>query len=223
MNTAIIVAAGSGKRFGGKIPKQFLPIHGKPLINYTLERFESCDLIDEIVLVVSESEIRNLSNYFDKDEFVKLRNIVSGGKSRAESVFNGLKSLDEKTADIIAIHDGARPLVSVQEITETVKTAKEKGAACLVAAVTDTIKEVANGMVVKTINRSALRRALTPQCFRYEVLRRAFKQIDLSETVTDECYLVEKLGFEIALVEGSGRNIKITTKDDFLIAETLLK
>lgn len=222
MNTAIIVAAGNGKRVGGSIPKQYLRIHGKTLITYTIQCFESCDLIDKIVLVVSESEEKNVSKYLDRGEFEKLQDIVIGGETRAESVLRGLESIDEETAEIVAVHDGARPLVSVEEIMMTIKAAQENGAACLSLAVTDTIKQVRNDKIVNTIDRSTLRKALTPQCFSYRILKRAFEENEIDESVTDECFLVEKLGYEITFVEGSAKNIKITTKDDFLIAEAFL-
>jgi len=223
MNIAIIVAAGSGTRFGSKMPKQFLEILGKPLLIHTLERFENCAAIDEIVLVLPLEEIENFKQTIVKFNLKKVVKTVAGGNTRAESVLNGLNSAESETIDIIAVHDGARPLVSTEEITKTIEKARETGAACLVAAVTDTIKEIADGKVVGTIDRAKLRRALTPQCFRYEILKRAFAENEIGETVTDECFLVEKLGGEIAAVEGSAKNIKITTPEDFILAESLLR
>jgi len=223
LNSAIIVAAGSGIRFGAKTPKQFLEILGKPLIIHTLERFESCPAIDEIILVLSADEITNFRQTVEKYNLKKLVKIMSGGETRAASVLNGLNAIDSQRCEIVAVHDGARPLVSAREISATIKKAKETGAACLVAAVTDTIKEVAEGKIVGTIDRSNLRRALTPQCFRFEILKRAFAENEISEIVTDECFLVEKLGYEIATVDGSGQNIKITRREDFVFAENLLK
>jgi len=222
MNTAIIVAAGSGTRFGAAVPKQFLEILGKPLVVHTLEQFEFCPAINEIILVLPLEETKKFSNIVKPYKLKKLTNAISGGRTRAESVFNGLNAIDAESAEIIAVHDGARPLVTTEEITGTIEKARETGAACLVAAVTDTIKEVANGKIVGTIDRARLRRALTPQCFRYEILKRAFENADLSEAATDECFLVEKLGYEISIVEGAGRNIKITTREDFVLAEILL-
>ena len=222
MNTAIIVAAGQGTRFGTGKPKQFLEIHGKPLIIYTLSKFENCAAVDEIVLVLSASEIENFTRLVEGHRLKKLKKIVGGGKNRAESVLNGLKSVDEKTAEIVAVHDGARPLVTVEEITRTIEKAAETGAACLTAAVTDTIKEVANGNIVRTIDRTNLRRALTPQCFRYDILKRAFAENEIGEIVTDECFLVEKLGVEVSVVEGNAQNIKITVPEDLILAEKLL-
>ncbi len=223
MNTAIIVAAGSGKRFGNETPKQFLEIYGKPVLIHTLERFEKCDLIDEIVLVLSEDEIKDFSIILKTYDFSKINKIVSGGKNRAESVFNGLIAVESKSAEIITVHDGARPLVSVEEISQTIEKAKETGAACLVAKVSDTIKEVSENKIVKTIDRQNLRKALTPQCFQYDILKRAFDENEISEIVTDECYLVEQMGYKIAVVEGSSTNIKITYEEDLRIAEVLLE
>lgn len=222
MNSAIVVAAGEGKRFGAGVPKQFVEIHGKPLIIHTLTRFENCSAIDEIVLVLAAERIEDFQKNQAKFNLTKLKKIVSGGKTRAESVFNGLKAVSEN-AGIVAVHDGARPLVSIEEIAATVEKAEETGAACLVSKASDTIKEVADGKIVGTIDRANLRRALTPQCFRLEILQKAFAAADLSEAVTDECFLVEKLGQRIAVIEGSARNIKITTPEDLILAETFLK
>lgn len=222
MNSAIIVAAGSGTRFGSATPKQFLEINGKSLIFHTLERFEKCDSIDEIILVLAKNEIENFRKIAKNHSIKKLKKTIAGGKTRAESVSNGLKAIDE-TSEIVAVHDGARPLVSVDEITATIEKAKETGAACLTAKVTDTIKRIENGKIAATIDRETLRRALTPQCFRKEILKKAFKSADLNESATDECFLVEKIGYEIAFVDGSATNIKITHQEDWILAEILLK
>lgn len=222
MNSAIVVAAGEGKRFGAETPKQFVEIHGKPQIVHTLTCFENCPAIDEIVLVLAATRIEDFQKTAAKFNLTKLKKIVPGGATRAESVFSGLQAVSEKT-EIIAVHDGARPLVSSEEIIATIEKAGEIGAACLVAGVSDTIKEVAGGKIVGTLPRAKLRRALTPQCFRLEILQKAFAAADLSEDVTDECFLAEKLGYEIAVVEGSAGNIKITTPEDLILAEIILR
>lgn len=222
MNVAIIVAAGSGTRFGSAVPKQFLEICGKPLLIHTLERFEFCRAIDEIVLILSAAEIENFRRILSQYPLRKISKIVAGGDTRAASVLNGLNAIDGTTIEIVAVHDGARPLVTIEEITKTVEKARETNAACLAAKVTDTIKKVSDGKIVETIDRANLRRALTPQCFRFEILKRAFEENEI-EAATDECSLVEKSGFEIAVVEGSVRNIKITTPEDFVLAEVLLR
>jgi 2-C-methyl-D-erythritol 4-phosphate cytidylyltransferase len=222
MNSAVIVAAGLGTRFGSARPKQFLEINGRPMIFYTLERFERCAAVDEIILVLSAGEIENFEKLAAGRSLKKLKKIVAGGRTRAESVFNGLQAVDEQSGTV-AVHDGARPLVAPEEIAAALEKANETGAACLVAKVTDTIKRVAGGRILETVDREHLRRALTPQCFKTELLRRAFENADLNESVTDECFLVEKLGVPISFVEGSPLNIKITTPEDFTVAEMLLK
>ena len=223
MNTAIIVAAGEGRRFGGDRPKQFANILGKPLIIHTLERFEACPAIDEIILVLSANGLSTVAQNHDVSGISKIRSIVAGGKTRAESVRNGLNAVDAGAAEIVAVHDGARPLVRVDEIARTVSRAADTGASCLVTVVTDTVKTIDGEHIVGTVDRRNLRRALTPQAFRYDILMEAFEGVDLSENITDECSLVEKLGIEIATVEGSPRNIKITTADDMIVAEAFLR
>jgi len=223
MNTAIIAAAGSGTRTNSPVPKQFLEILGKPLLVHTIERFEMCPAIDEIILVLAAGEIDNFKQILEKYGLAKVRKIVTGGETRAGSVRNGLDAVSARDGDIVAIHDGARPLVAIAEITQTIEKAREAGAACLVAPVTDTIKEVADGRIIGTIDRGKLRRALTPQAFRYEILQKAFAQGGIGAEVTDECYLVEKLGQRIAYVEGSARNIKVTHPEDVLLAEVFLR
>lgn len=216
--TAIIVAAGSGSRFNSDIPKQYLEINGKPVIVHTLERFQAAQSVDAIVLVLAGDHVAG----FEASNISKLTKIVSGGATRAESALNGLTAVDDDS-NIVAVHDGARPLVTVDEIERTIAKAEETGASCLVAAVTDTIKSIRGDEIAATLDRDKLRRALTPQAFRIEVLKKAFELGDLSDAVTDECYLVEKLGHPIAFVEGSSRNIKITHTEDLVLAEALLK
>jgi 2-C-methyl-D-erythritol 4-phosphate cytidylyltransferase len=215
--TAIIVAAGSGSRFNSETPKQFLEFNGKPVIEHAIEAFEAAPSVDAIVLVLAEERI----GAFEKDRYRKVINVVAGGSTRAESVANGLNAAPAET-EIVTVHDGARPLVSVDEIERTIETAKQTGAACLVAPLTDTIKSIQDHEITATLDRKKLRRALTPQAFKIEVLRKAFEDVALDEAVTDECYLVERLGHPIAIVEGSPRNIKITHRDDLVLAEILL-
>jgi 2-C-methyl-D-erythritol 4-phosphate cytidylyltransferase len=221
MNTAIIVAAGSGTRFNSEKPKQFVEVSGKPLIVHTLERFEEASSIDSVILVLAEDRIPEFKTISGSFYISKLAKIVAGGATRSESVFNGLNAVADE-CEIVAVHDGARPLVSPEEIDLTVSTAQRTGAACLVGAVNDTIKSVRGNEIAATLDRTQLRRALTPQAFKVEVLRKAFENAELSEEVTDECYLVEKLGHPIAIVEGSSRNIKITRNEDLAVAVSLL-
>ncbi|MBK8151228.1 MAG: 2-C-methyl-D-erythritol 4-phosphate cytidylyltransferase [Acidobacteria bacterium] len=221
MNTAIIVAAGSGNRFGGETPKQFIEVAGKPLLIHTLARFEECAAIDAVVLVLSAERVSDFAGIAKQFALTKLKAIVAGGATRAESVRNGLRAVGDN-CNVVAVHDGARPLVTADEISATVRAAEEFGAACLTAAVTDTIKEVSDGGILRTVDRARLRRALTPQAFRLELLNRAYEHSDLGDAATDECYLVEKLGVAIRIVDGNARNIKVTTPDDLKFVEQFL-
>jgi 2-C-methyl-D-erythritol 4-phosphate cytidylyltransferase len=220
MNTAIIVAAGSGQRFRSEIPKQFLELKGKPVIEWTIERISSAPSIESIVLVLSPERIDEWEAR--RAEFSKIDAIVAGGASRAESVLNGLNAVSDQT-EIVAVHDGARPLVSVDEIERVIAKARETGAACLVAPVTDTIKSIRGDQITATLDRSMLRRALTPQAFKVEVLKQAFELPGVDGTVTDDSYLVERLGRQVAVVEGSAANIKITHQEDLVLAESLIR
>lgn len=218
MNTAIIVAAGTGTRFGGDTPKQFLELGGKELIHHTISAFDMCRVIDEIVLVVAPDRLNLANSYLNL--FPKLKSVVAGGRTRAESVLNGLREANPE--GIIAVHDGARPLISDDEITNAVLAAERDGAACLVIPVTDTIKRIEDKIIKGTVERDSLRRAATPQCFRYDILARAY-EIEGYEDAPDECSLVESLGIPITAIEGSTKNIKITSLEDLKLAEALLK
>jgi 2-C-methyl-D-erythritol 4-phosphate cytidylyltransferase len=223
MNTAIIAAAGSGSRMASDRPKQFLLLAGTPIVVHTLRQFEECESIHEIIVVLPAEESAGFLSMVGKFGLRKLVKVVPGGSTRADSVKRGLMSIRAATADIVAVHDAVRPFVSVEEIDRTVASARETGAAILVGPAVDTIKEVNGDSVVRTLNRKQLRRALTPQCFRYDLLKRAFENIDVNDpSITDESFLVEKLGERVAIVEGSAANIKITTKQDLLVAEAYL-
>jgi len=205
-------------------PKQFLLLAGMPVIFHTLKPFEQCDNIHEVIVVLPAEESAGFLSLAGKYGLRKLARVVPGGATRADSVKRGLMSIRAATAEIVAVHDGVRPFVTVEEIDATIETARADGAAILVAPVTDTIKQVENQRIVKTLDRGGLRRALTPQCFRYDVLRQAYEAADVTDpSLTDESVLVEQLGHTVSIVEGSGRNIKITTAEDLAVAEVLLK
>lgn len=224
MNVAIIAAAGQGTRLAGNRPKQFLELAGTPILFHTLEAFEQCDAIQEVVVVIPASESAGFVSLAGKFNLRKLSSIVPGGSTRAESVLKGLMAIREATAEIVAVHDAARPLVTSHEIKRTVEAARATGAAILVTAPVDTMKSVRDHEVVETIPRESLRQALTPQCFDYKLLRRAYQNVDVNDpSLTDESVLVERLGVKIATVEGSRRNIKITREEDLVIAEALLR
>ena len=224
MNIAIIAAAGAGTRMASDRPKQFLLLAGTPVIVHTLKAFEECDSIHEVIVVLPAEESAGFLSIAGKYGLRKVARVVPGGATRAESVKRGLLSIRSATAEIVAVHDGVRPFVTVDEISSVVAAAQADGAAILVAPVTDTIKQVSDQSVVKTLDRNVFRRALTPQCFRYELLRQAYQKADVNDpSLTDESALVEQLGQRVSIVEGSARNIKITTVEDLEIAEGLLK
>ena len=223
MNIAIIAAAGAGTRMASDRPKQFLLLAGTPVIVHTVKAFEQCDSINEVIVVLPAEESAGFLSMAGKFGLRKVTRVVPGGATRADSVKRGLMSIRSATAEIVAVHDGVRPFVTVDEISNTVAAAQADGAATLVAPVTDTIKQVDDRSVVRTLDRTKLRRALTPQCFRYALLRDAYQRVDINDpSLTDESALVEQLGHRVTVVEGSARNIKITTVEDLVVAEALL-
>lgn len=224
MNVAIIAAAGQGTRMAGKRPKQFLELAGTPILIHTLKAFERCDVIHEIIVVLAAEETGGFPALAEEHGLRKIAAVVQGGCSRAESVLCGLRAVNAETVEIVAVHDGVRPFVTTGEISRTITAAKSEGAAILVSKPVDTIKEVRAGAVAGSLDRSTIRNALTPQCFHYKLLVRAYEQVDVSDPeLTDESSLVERLGARIAIVEGSSWNIKITRVEDLAIAEVLLR
>lgn len=224
MNVAIIVAAGRGARAGAGAVKQFRELGGVPVVVHTLRRFEECASVGETCLVLPAADAAGYAGLAGRYSLRKLARVVAGGASRTESVWRGLQTFDGATAGVVAIHDGVRPLVTPAEIDATVRAAEATGAAVLVAPVTDTIKEVAGGLIKSTLPREGLRRALTPQCFRYDLLRRAYERARAEGLdATDDSALVELLGVAVTAVEGDARNFKLTRAEDFALAEILLR
>jgi 2-C-methyl-D-erythritol 4-phosphate cytidylyltransferase len=225
MNIAIVVAAGKGTRLGADRPKQFLELDGLPVIVRTLRQFDLCREIDQVAVVLAADEIAGFQSLAQQFGLQKVSRVIAGGATRAQSVQRGLAVIDQ--AELIAVHDGVRPFVTPAEIDQVMAAVRVTGAAILVAPVADTIKEIEEDRVVRTLPRAQLRRALTPQCFRFEILKRAYDQLAEVEAagieVTDDCLLVERLGVEIATIEGSARNIKITRVEDLALGEALLR
>jgi 2-C-methyl-D-erythritol 4-phosphate cytidylyltransferase len=223
MNVAIIVAAGRGSRAGGARAKQFREISGIPIIIHTLSRFELCETISEAVVVLPGEACEEFHSLAARHGLSKVALTVAGGETRAESVWRGLEALDREGVETVAVHDGVRPFVTPAEIDRTVRAASEHGAAVLAAPAVETVKEVEDGKVVRTLERARLWHAQTPQCFRVELLRRAYEQPGaLGADVTDCSALIERLGETVHVVEGGADNIKITTPRDFAIAEVLV-
>ena len=220
--SAIIVAAGGSTRMGISDSKQFIPLLGKPAISYTLSAFQKCAFINEIVVVSRAQDINRIFALAQSEGFDKVSAVVEGGPCRAASVKNGMLAADAQ-AEYLAIHDGDRPLITTDEITAVVEAAFETGAATVGTAVTDTIKIAdENSYIVNTPDRAALRAVQTPQVFEKELYTFAINDADSLDSVTDDCSLIEKMGGEVLIVEGSFENIKLTTPIDVLIAESIL-
>ena len=211
--SVIIAAGGTGKRFKSIKGKQLFPLKNIPILVRTVNKFK--DIADEIIITADKKILQSVKKTF------KRYKVVLGGKERSESIKNGLKVLSPK-ATIVLVHDGARPLVSIKIIKNVISAAKKDGAAVPSVLVKDTIKMSGPKKYVrKTINRSMLYSIQTPQGFKKEILVKAYK--GNVKGATDDAYLVEKLGYKVKIVEGDYSNIKITTPEDILIAETILK
>lgn len=220
---AIIPSAGMGRRMGS-LKKNYLMLLGKPVLARTIEQFESSGMVDSIVLVVPPSgEEFCRAGIVEAYGFKKVARIVPGGAERQDSVENGLRAAG-RAFDIVLVHDGARPLVTVEIIENTIRAAAGCGAAIAAVPVKDTIKEAGGGFIVATLPREALLSVQTPQAFSLSVLEEAFSRAkEDGFTGTDESSLVERTGRPVKAVQGSYENIKITTPEDLAIAECILK
>ena len=217
---AVIVAAGSASRMGG-IDKVMAELKGEPMIARTVRQFQNCDAISEIVIVTRKDLILPISRLCrDMD---KVTAVVAGGQSRQESVHLGLNALSDRVK-LVAVHDGARPLITWQVIDRAVRAAHTYGAAAPAVPVKDTIKVVRGGVVQETPDRAALQAVQTPQVFDFDMLRGALASAQRDGAqVTDDCSAVERMGMSVKIVEGDERNIKVTTPMDLKIAEMLLE
>ncbi len=220
---AVIPAAGKGKRIGSEIPKQFIRFKGKELIVYTLEVFQRCPLIDEIVVSVSKDYLKLINRIKKEYRLTKLKNIVEGGKERQDSVFNAISSLSLKKVDLVAVHDAARPLLSEAVLINAIKMAKKKGNAVVCLSAKDTLlkgKKTVEGHV----DRSDFFYVQTPQIFRFSDLWYALEHAKSQKFYgTDESMLMKRAGFRINIAEGSSLNFKVTTPDDLVIFKSLVK
>ena len=225
MVSAIVLAAGSGSRMKSKVPKQFLELGGKPLIYYSLARFEA-SVVDEIILVTRQQDIdyvreENVKKY----GFSKVRSIVPGGKERFESVSRGLKAVNRKS-DIVMIHDGVRPFVTNSMILDSISNARRYKACTVAVPGKDTIKVVDEDMNgVETPDRSTLYIVQTPQSFNKALLDEAYKRLRVSgdRNITDDTMIVEKyMGQTVKIIEGDYKNIKVTTPEDIPVAEAMM-
>jgi len=224
MNIALIPAAGTGSRIGGSRAKQFLELGGIPIIIHTLRRFEDCESIHQTVVVLPAEDVSGFLELATKYKIRKIVRVVAGGSERQESVSKGLHAITSPKAEIVVVHDGVRPFVTIAQIIETVEKASEVGAAIVALPVTDTVKEVDDGLIARTLDRKRIYLAQTPQAFRIDLLREAHrKAAEANLLATDDAALVERLGASVAVVEGTAQNIKITRKSDLALAEMILK
>jgi 2-C-methyl-D-erythritol 4-phosphate cytidylyltransferase len=222
--TAIILAAGQGKRMNSKVQKQFLLLQGKPLLYYSLRCFQECREIDRMILVTGENEIDYCrENIIHPYGLTKVTDIVAGGKERYDSVEHGLQHVSE---GIVMIHDGARPFVTETMIQNSLEAVKQTGACTVGVPVKDTIKVVRDGRSVETPDRTLLWQIQTPQTFQVDLMKQAYCRMrqDLATSITDDTMLVERYcNTSVCMVEGSYCNIKITTPEDMIFAEALLQ
>ena len=223
MNTSVvIVCAGNSTRMGG-VNKILLPLGDRLVIGVTMQAFQKCESVSEIVIVARESDIPAIKSEAEAAGITKLAACTTGGKTRQESVINGIKMIS-KEAELVAVHDGARPLVKPEHIEKVIRDASVFGGATLGVPVKDTIKTVDDGLITDTPPRSSLYITQTPQIFKRSLY---FEGIDFALEhgldFTDDCQLVEAIGGKVAMTTGDYTNIKITTPEDIKLAEVLMK
>lgn len=220
---AIIPAAGSSTRMKSYGDKLFLEISEKPVIVLTLLAFEKCEAIDEIIIPTREDMITEIKALCEKYSITKVKSIICGGSTRAESVLNGVIETKGRF-DLIAIHDAARPFVSEKIISDTINAASRFGAAAPAVPVKDTVKKVEANIVVNTVPRETLSAIQTPQIFDSDLIAGALKNaVEKNYPITDDCSAVEIIGMKVFLTDGDYFNIKITTPEDMIFAEAIYK
>jgi len=224
MNAAILVAAGKGVRMGEGVDKLFLEVAGRPVVAHTWQRFNDAKCIGEIVLVIRDGMQKAFAELASRFNLNKPFRIVTGGAERQDSVWHGLEALPV-TAEVVAIHDAARPCTTEELIMTTVQAADETGAAVAAQPVTDTIKESADGRLIqRTLDRSKLWAVQTPQSFRVEVIRRALTEVRRRRLVfTDDTAACELIGQPVRLVSSIASNPKVTVPGDLPFIELLLR
>lgn len=223
MLTAIIVAAGSSRRMG--FDKLFAELAGKPVVAHSVAAFEACAAVDEIVVVTREERMPLVRELATAEGWRKLRRVVIGGAERHLSVWNGLEAAAASEGDFVAVHDGARPLVTPDMIERCLERARAVGAACCAAPISDTLKRAdGQGCVAGAIDRAGLWAMHTPQIFAAAALGRAYRAVlEAGSAVTDEASAMEAIGLPVALVDSGEYNVKITYPADLRLAETILR
>ena len=224
ISTAVIVAAGKGKRMGTEISKQFLPLCGKEILAHTVEKFEKAACIRDIILVTGGDALQDVRQMVQEYGWKKIISVTEGGKERQDSVFLGLQQVPQDT-EIVLIHDGVRPFVTEEILERSIAAAKETGGCVAGVPAKDTIKVCdAEGFAIATPDRSTLRQIQTPQTFRRKEILAAYEKAKADGFLgTDDASVAEHSGFPVRFIMGSYRNIKITTKEDLLIGAAFLK
>ena len=224
ISTAVIVAAGKGKRMGTEISKQFLPLCGKEILAHTVEKFEKAACIRDIILVTGGDALQDVRQMAQEYGWKKIISVTEGGKERQDSVFLGLQQVPQDT-EIVLIHDGVRPFVTEEILERSIAAAKETGGCVAGVPAKDTIKVCdAEGLAIATPDRSTLRQIQTPQTFRRKEILAAYEKAKADGFLgTDDASVAEHSGFSVRVIMGSYRNIKITTKEDLLIGAAFLK
>lgn len=228
MNCGIIVAGGKSERMGTEIDKAFLSLGTKPVVVYSLFAFEKCRDIDQVVLVVRKDRVDAARQAVRMFGCNKVKKVVAGGLLRQQSVINGINELNEdedEDIDVVVVHDGARPCVTADLISQTIASAKQHGSGIAAVKITDTVKSVNKGMIIsETIDRTKLWLVQTPQAFKFNLLQKAFALIEKKKIkVTDEASAVELVSGGVRLVVANSSNIKITTPDDLILAAALMR
>lgn len=222
LNTAIIPAAGIGARMHADRAKQMLELGGVPVLVHTLQRFQECDAVDQIILVLQPNLTSEMLGLISRHNLAKVARVVGGGDERQDSVYRGLQVVKAESAGIVVVHDAVRPFIRPEEIRAVIDRADATGAALMALAATDTIKQVKSGRVQRTLDRRRIYYAQTPQAFRFSIIREAFERAYADHFMgTDESQLVERLGHRVSVVEGSPINIKITRPFDLKLAEAI--
>lgn len=221
--SVIIAAAGNSTRYGTGKSKQFLILDNTPVLIKSIQAFEEIDDVKEIIVTARKQDFEIIEDFIAQYGVRKVKHIVEGGATRQDSIYAAVEKVDEK-ADLIAVHDGARPLIKREVIESVIQKSDEVDAAACAVPVKDTIKIIdSSGKIVTTPERDVLRAVQTPQIFRFSLYKEAIEKAVLDgKQYTDDCQLVESMGYPVYLVDGDYENIKITTPDDLLVAEKFL-
>jgi 2-C-methyl-D-erythritol 4-phosphate cytidylyltransferase len=220
---AIIPSGGLGSRILSSIPKQYIKVLGKELIVYTLQIFQNCDLVDEIIIPAQPTYFNLLNEIKEKFRLNKISNIIEGGKERQDSVFNGIKQLKLNNNDLVIVHDAARPLLSTTLLENSIKAAKKYDSIVVAKKASDTLIK-GNSHVEEYLDRTNIYYAQTPQIFRYKILNEAFEFAKKNNYYgTDESMLVKRANYNIKIIEGETINFKVTSQSDLQLLEQLLE